>query len=336
MSKAFAESFFPHVTHFLSSHEKAPSFLVTIWESLFPQQISTLCGLHHVSNESSHRYMYIPRRPCLSAACIIGAYIGMTRGSASRKRGGIIDHRNNALARGIFDNWSRAAWKFGWMNVVALLHHCIIPSLPSLSKGYIDNLTWALDCIFTGASSINIIIAALLIGITMFEDRPEFDAIYANTPLDDNIVCVLREGIYFAFLPITIAMMFLLLAWKNGIRVAISESIELFYLVPLSIAAAFLFPLISKNRNVAGARIAVFGGAIVVASLPLDARLCTVVSEYAPSIKSSPLFYDSYHLPTLVFVGCDIAFLGLDAWVMGMVNQLHITHYRRGGSGKRE
>jgi hypothetical protein len=106
--------------------------------------------------------------------------------------------------------------------------------------------------------------------------------------------------------------------------------IEMIYLIPLASAFLFLFPLVINSASkmcpvdnkVAGARIAVLGGIYVLMSLPLDSSLCYFVSSIAPSIKTSPLFYDIYHLRTLVFLGCDLSFWGLDMWLNALMYEL--------------
>ena len=106
----------------------------------------------------------------------------------------------------------------------------------------------------------------------------------------------------------------------------------MFYLVPVEAAALCLFPLliisafnISGERNnysIAGAWIAIFGGAVLVLGVVFDAQLCYFVSDNLPSIKASPILYDMFNLVTLVFLGCDIAFLGLNIWVQSLTRDL--------------
>ena len=112
--------------------------------------------------------------------------------------------------------------------------------------------------------------------------------------------------------------------WKVG-----GTAIELIYLIPVQFAALSLFPLaIARTFNThnneesrAGACIALLGGILIVASLPLDASLCYYISTNAPIIKESTLLYDAFHLPTLVFLGCDISFFGLHMWVNALTQK---------------
>ena len=119
----------------------------------------------------------------------------------------------------------------------------------------------------------------------------------------------------------------------------LSLSVELAYLVPLLASTIFLFPLVAigavgkfgfvnekilQYQQFNGAHIAVCGGLLIVASLPLDAPLCKLVTSHAPNVKESFLFYDIYHLPTILFAGCDVAFLGLDMWLDALIRKLSL------------
>jgi hypothetical protein len=105
---------------------------------------------------------------------------------------------------------------------------------------------------------------------------------------------------------------------------------EMIYLIPLASASLFLFPLVidsalklgPADNSVAGARLAILGGIVIFISLPLDSSLCYFVSSSAPRLKTSPLFYDIYRMPTLVFLGCDLSFWGLNTWLDYLICEL--------------
>ena len=111
-----------------------------------------------------------------------------------------------------------------------------------------------------------------------------------------------------------------------------SVTIELCYILPLQIAAMLLLPLFIArlcnvyrahgDESIIGILITLLGGVVVGASLPLDSRLCYWITTHAPYIKESILLYDMFHMSTLVFIGCDISFIGLGMWINSITQQL--------------
>ncbi|KAL3768012.1 hypothetical protein ACHAWU_005470 [Discostella pseudostelligera] len=113
--------------------------------------------------------------------------------------------------------------------------------------------------------------------------------------------------------------------------VAASTCIEMMYIVPLILASVILFPVIicnafniygPRNKNsILGARIAILGMIVILTSVSFDSSLCYFTSAHAPRIKTSQLLNDVYHLPTLVFAGCDISFWGLGMWFNAVISR---------------
>mmetsp|Transcript_4553 Transcript_4553/g.10201 ORF Transcript_4553/g.10201 Transcript_4553/m.10201 type:complete len:337 (+) Transcript_4553:99-1109(+) len=328
MSKEFAQSFFPSFTSFVSSPDLAPSFLVNSWDFIFPDDVVTLCSL-------PPKVAYIPRRPCLAIASLIGAYIGLNLKSGRR----ILPREDSIhaiLVNSIHESWVKSRVAFGLMNVAALLHHCIIP--PPISyqnmnsaRKYVDNITWGADCIFTGLSSINLFIMAWLVYKSCAEKKSSKEVKSLT-----HSIGRLRLSVHVALFTIAVTLpMILDLVFRNGhidFWSAASTTVEMVYLIPLGAAASLLFPLVvatafkdfgvCKKGSVDGARVAIFGAILIMASLPLDASLCYFVSNHVPNIKTSPLLHDIYHLPTLLFVGCDVVFWGFHMWINDLINEL--------------
>lgn len=327
MSKEFAQSFFPSLTSFVSSPDLAPSFLVDAWNAIFPDNVTTICRLPPT-------HTFIPQRPCLAIAAMIGAFIGLHLGS-DRRMLHREDGAHGILAVSIHDTWSKSLITFGSMNVVALIHHCIIPPPTSYqnyhsARKHVDNILWGADCIFTGLSSINLTIMAWLLynSYTEKNNSKEVKSMKRS-------IMRLRISVHISLFAIAATLPMLLQLFRNGhidFWAAASTSIEMVYLLPVGVAASFLFPLaiasafnvlgMCNKRSITGARVAILGGTLVLASLPLDAPLCNFVSKQASSIKISPLLNDVYHLPTLLFMGCDVAFLGLNMWVNDLIHEL--------------
>jgi len=329
-SKEFATSFFPVFTSFVSSSEVAPSFVVDTWNRIFPDENN--CGLPSVHQS----YTIIPNRPCLAITAILGAYIGLKLGKYNTTK---IRQDNNCrgeLFHEIYYTWSQATKYFGYMNIVALLHHCIFPPLPSYDSNlrrYMDNSLWALDCFFTCISSAQLIILTCLIyNLYTLKDN--------DTTLN-SIIYTIRKIRFWVVevLSITITILSIMLQYyivgsddiSFSMIVKNSITIELCYLLPLQIAAMLLLSLFiarlcnvykaHDNESINGILITLLGGVVIGASLPLDSRLCSWISTHAAFIKESALFYDLFHMPTILFLGCDICFIGLGMWINSITQQ---------------
>lgn len=218
------------------------------------------------------------------------------------------------------------------MNIVAFFHHCIIPPPSSYhstnsARRFIDSTLWALDCIFTGISSIWLIVTAWMM-YNLYTNQYDADVESIKRTIK-RFQFILIGSLYF----ILVLSMLLIQHVINGnvtdIWKVASTAIELIYLIPVQFAALSLLPLaIARSFNIhnnedsrAGAFLALLGGFLIVASLPLDYSLCYYISTNAPIIKESTILYDAFHLPTLVFLGCDISFFGLQMWVNALTQQ---------------
>jgi hypothetical protein len=335
MSKALSEAFFPSFSSFVRAI--APS----VWLTIFPDDVTILCSVHHD---------HWPCRPCLGMSAILGAYIGLKKARISSVRYHDVTTTRPCLAVGqwnfghcdsnfstpremlkynIHECWKISQLTFGLMNVVALTHHCLLftpPTTLSDDTNYymynirkmVDTFLWSADCILTGVSSTYLTIMALLI-IMIQLDFPK------NSSRD---LLSLRVGVIATLITIIafVTLLYQLLLQYNGgiIWTAASTFIELIYLIPLATGASSLFPLIigsafmldrTNEKSVIGARIAILGGIIILIGVPLDSTLCYFISAHAPSINTSSLLLNALHLPTLVFLGCDISFIGLNIWL---------------------
>lgn len=268
---------------------------------------------------------------------MIGAYIGLNLGIKRRRLHIRKDGAQSSLSISIQETWSKSLMAFGGMNIVALLHHCIIPPPATYEDGfsdmrYIDTILWAADCIFTGLSSTQLIGIAWLV----FSCCTKKLGVNEEMAVLKNYSSIMR-GILASVLATAYIIPILIQLFYNekiDIWRSACTSIEFIYFLPLGMGTALLFPFVfasainafevCKNslKSISGSQVAVLGGIIPVVGVALDATLCYTVTEYVPSIKTSPFFYDVYHTPTLVFIGCDIAFLGLDMWVDALTSEL--------------
>jgi hypothetical protein len=278
-------------------------------------------------------------------SAILGAWIGLKKARVGARRYHVVTTRpyiavgrwklghcdsnfntpREMLIFNINECWRISQITFGLMNVIALAHHCLLPPPATyddvnyyghIIRKMVDKLLWMSDCILTGVSSTYLTIMALLIFMIQY-DFPK------NSSKD--LLC-LRVGVIATVITIItfVTLLYQLLFQQGGGIRYWATAIELVYLIPLATGASSLFPLVmgsafqldsANEKSVTGARIAILGGIIILIGVPLDTSLCYFISAYAPSISTSSLFYDAFHLPTLVFLGCDISFIGLNIWL---------------------
>ena len=303
MSKEFVQSFFPFVTSYVSS-KRAPSVFLHAWNFIFPD----ICNQYQHRHEAASSPLQI-QRPCLAMAAVLGAFIGIQYGRGIKN----CNQKRDDLISLINESWSKSSTYFGCMNISALVHHCIFPS----------NVSWALDCAFTGVSSLHLFTTSILVGL-------EFSERFWNIMEKKTMETIERhirtlEGAVKVVVAITIHTLMSVFGGDNEVEISVtgaSSAVELFYFVPLFMAICALFPItiigiIYKNSNAScrGPLIALLGGALIIAATFLGESICKFVSDYLPSINDSRLLYDCYHLPTIVFLGCDISFYGLGIWM---------------------
>ena len=358
-SKEFAQSFFPSASAFISSSSHAPYFLFHAWNSIFPDDVATLCSLPPTNT-------YYVHRPCLAIAALIG--ISFLR--AGRRKKSLTTSPSNKkkklspglspihklLLEKLNSSWSISQKAFAKMNIVALIHHCIIPPPSSYHntyriRRYIDTTLRALDQIFTCISCIHLTVVAFLMYYLYHtlkhnneEDNKKGKDVNTNTATRSiyRMKSILIEYLS-AVIPISAVLLEYTIndGMMNNIRLCqlwsvVGTMIEMMYLIPLQIAAMCLLPLAivivcsfrapnnnKSNKESVGAFITLLGGCIVAASLPLDSRLCHFVSKHVPSLKDSRFLYDIYQLPTWVFFGCDISFIGLSIWIKALTERCY-------------
>jgi hypothetical protein len=305
MDKEFVQSFFPFVTSYATS-DRAPAFILQAWNFIFPDDCNRQI-LRSDRTTSSTLPLQI-QRPCLAMAAVLGAYIGIRYGRGIR-----ISNKNHLLGR-INDSWSKSSTFFGCMNISALVHHCIYP----------NNASWVLDCAFTGVSSLHLITTSLLVWVLYGLEFSERFQKIMEKKTNESIERYIRilEGVTKVIVAIMIHTALNILGVGNEVKVSIAAAWELFYFVPLQMAVFVLFPItfigvLFKNNNAScrGPMISLLGGVLMTLAILLGAPICQFVSDYVPRINDSILLYDCYHLPTIVFLGCDVSFYGLGIWI---------------------
>ena len=358
-SKEFAQSFFPSASAFISSSIHAPYFLFNAWNSIFPDDVATLCGLPPQNT-------YYVHRPCLAIAALIG--ITFLRAGRRKESSTSPSNKKKKLSPGLSpihkllfsslnSSWSISQKAFAKMNIAALIHHCIIPPPSSYHntyriRRYIDTTLRALDQIFTCISCIHMTVVAFIMYYlyhTLKHNHEEDNKKGKDVNITATRSIYRMKSILIEYLSAVIPISAVLLQYtindgmmNDNIRLwsvaVVGTMIEMMYLIPLQIAAMCLLPLAivivvcsfrvsnnnkSNKEESVGAFITLLGGCIVAASLPLDSRLCHFISKHVPSLKESVLLYDIYQLPTWVFFGCDISFIGLSIWIKALTERCY-------------
>ena len=231
MSKSFVQSFFPSIASYASSPERAPAFVVYLWQVALPEKCEQLYYYHN-DREVSSALKTTPKlqlqRPCLAMAAALGAYIGLN-GRIDESERNNAHRRNDLLLSAIGDSWSKASTFFGCMNIVALMHHCICP----------NNMLWFLDCAFTGVSSLSLMTTAILLWVlylNKFEHETK-KSIERYIRILEGAMKVVVAGIIHSGLSVV-----------GGKDVELSvagavTAVEMFYFVPLVMTTIVLYPI---------------------------------------------------------------------------------------------
>lgn len=340
MSKEFVQLFFPALSSLLSSSspDSSPSLLVDAWNAIFPDDVSRLCSLPSSSSSPPNNDInrFTLHRPCLAISAIIGIMVGLKPHHLSQSVP--VQHRSGEeftteLVDSIHDAWSKSRTAFGVMNLVAIILHCILPLFKQESRiiVMIGNFLWAADCIFTGISCIHLIHVAMLM-YSLDENRK--GSITDVTILNcskKRASKIIHGSILVSVASLSLICQFRQTEYLDPLITACTF-IEMLYIIPLISAASFLFPAAlcraftmhgACNKNsILGSRIAILGGIAAVASVAFESSLCYIISAHLPRIKTTHLLYDIYHMPTLVFLSCDISFWGLGMWINGLISFL--------------
>lgn len=316
MSKSFVQSFFPSIASYASSPERAPAFIVYLWQVALPESCEQLYYYHNDREVSTALKTTLQlQRPCLAMAAALGAYIGLNERIDESERNNA-HTRNDLLLLAIGDSWSKASTFFGCMNIVALLHHCICP----------NNMLWFLDCAFTGVSSLSLMTTAILLWVLYLK---KFEH---ETKMSIERYIRILEGAMKVVVAVIIHTGLSIVGGKDvELSVAAATTaVELFYFVPLAMAAIILYPITwigivsprrINNASRRGPLTAILGGILLILGALAAAPICKSVSDYMPSINESTLFYDCYHLPTIIFLGCDVVFYGYGIWIHDLLTK---------------
>lgn len=230
MSKSFVQSFFPSIASYASSPQRAPAFIVYLWQVALPESCEQLHYYHNDREVSSALKTTLQlQRPCLAIAAALGAYIGLNGRIDESERNYAHRRNNDLLLLAIGDSWSKASTFFGCMNIVALLHHCICP----------NNMLWFLDCAFTGVSSLSLMTTAILLWV-LYLNKFEHE-----TKISIERYIRILEGAMKVVVAVIIHTGMSVVGGKD-VEISVADAataVELFYFVPLVMTAIVLYPI---------------------------------------------------------------------------------------------
>ena len=348
-TKEFIQSFFPEVSRILEPFSLTQLLFpdgLSCKEVQWKFEILPL--IQPVAKEAAVSLnittIIVIRNPMLGIAALHGIWIGMRTFLRNRQ------HRTSNLQEPTTTTWSfyfsQSFLYFALMNMTALILHCFFKSRhprlnfystqgsPYLFFDAFTTLLWILDCIFTGYSAQNLVWG-----------MAEYYYCFHNFKLDNSSM-LRHPSVRFLFSSLKLqhhgtsatqslspnSVLFLLAVFSILVFVLFDYTlwVELFYLLPMLNAAIHVFwvlvyrddtplsnhhPLLrlppsSSSNNNTNHCMALFlfllGGIVAMNGILLDAVLC----QWGMRLE------DLLSAPTLMFVGCNLAFLGIDSWQM--------------------
>jgi hypothetical protein len=303
MSRIFVESFFPVATSLLKS--RSSTVVANLYSTLFPDDVVERCPEVVVV---IGRFGTI-RNPILLVWAVVGSYIGLVRGVVLllaplwKQQEQQQQPNTNIL-------WSLAFLCFGWMNVVAIPLHCLVPvpvdvSPVSLPQQY--PLLWLLDAYFTGAFSMAIVAACRR---EYYVEQQQRVSICRTPSTNSSEFVWIREWLVWNVVGgggSIVSFIF----WQQTLP------LELWYALPVLLSTAVLFPLliqevVGDKKHSSWKPVFVFVTAVVmfVGGLSLDAPLCRWTTD-RHAAAAGMLLLDSWMVGTVAFCACDLVFYGL-------------------------
>lgn len=287
-----AQTFFPSLIRHSLQHSTGKQ----IYSSLFPLETARLCPEQSYQLKST-----VIRLPYLGVFAIWGVLIGFIGcilliskvQRISKHDDSSIKQRHNLL------HLCLAFFMFGGMNLCGIYIHCLWDA-PETSYSISTPIGWALDCYFTGCSGCSL----------------------AFLGLCNIMVSLGLSSLFYLYLVVqSMGMVFLLHFLLLG---GDTSFLELWYLVPVAFAGLILslnvavgsMQICRSQSGTMGALLRIsreyyigvflllFGTFLALGGIVFDATLCDIVG-------SSPLFLDLLTTSTLLFLGCDVVFVGL-------------------------
>jgi hypothetical protein len=292
MSKRTIEGFFPGFLQYII--RPIPVVRGVYEDVLFPDSVAELCP--EVVLQFQFRYenddvvVMMVRQPALAISATLGCIIGVYGGSIVLLRAKNQNKQSFLLSLSLLS--------FGLMNFAGLFLHCLFSNPGSSTTTYPEAApwTWMMDCYMTGVSATAFILASLQDVQTMLSTRNLL--IWCMCVNLIGVACVMS----FFHLDATFPL-------------------ELWYLLPVLLTVpvapgAFFGPSLGSckslkslsRRQVTALACLALGGLSIIAGLHLDATFCRWFGDS---------YYDALTVTNMIFLGCDLAFLGIVLWVQG-------------------
>ena len=308
MSKQFAESFFPSTLALL--HHYVPS--VIDWA--LPPNLDVTCPEVVLTLPAQDSKVPLSiRHPTLAAGALVGLLVGVVGWRRYR--------RDQA-------SWANAFIYFGAMNTVALPLHCVLPRALHVSKPHQYPMLWMLDCLFTGLSSICLVLGGLQMAWNMC--APPKQRRNQSVARILQLLELACYGLILIMLGCAHVVGHPMIDFRTGLPEENDNSDDFWWKEPLFVEWVYLGPVLmalwicppvvlstlyqafsrrTANRYalIASITIMAFGVGCAVLGLVGTTLLC----------RWWPL--DVGYLPALVFGGCAISFAGMYFWL----SQLH-------------
>lgn len=310
MSRAFVESFFPS----LSYHLQSPNSRVRlIYEFLLPADAMQFCPevIARLYTFHGNSQELVIRNPVLLIGSVFGAILGIYIGLFDTYLGFMplsYPKKSEYPIRNLAPIfwWSVSFLFFGLMNVAAIPLHSFFPLLDSeVTPGKTPlpqqcPFLWIMDSYCTGVFSLALTIAGCHSHMNQFR----------STDVELNRGFLLTLLLLVGCIPIARFLLY-----------GSTIELELWYSLPVAFCATyyafdlFLAPHLQTGSSPVLTRsplnsiyIAVL--LILIAGVFLDAPLCRWSSPNRDN-AALPWFWDAGRLPTIAFLACDLAFVGL-------------------------
>jgi hypothetical protein len=309
MSKRMIQSFFPAFSHSLNQFTIS-SFLYN--DLLFPDSVAQACPEVSIPIQiimgSEERRL---RQPVLFVAAVWGMAIGFGGAFKLLK----LNHHH----RRWYHYWSLAFMAFGVMNVSAIFLHCLwtLSSIDDDSYPQVYPKMWILDTYMTGVSSICLSIASLELLLTKYCENH-------HNHHHERLLSMLFWSLQGIGVGCCIWFFLTSSSEKASVIVAATHPLELWYLVtPLAaglplIALMFGDIILPQQKNTTtntttcewtrGHSLFVLGGSsVTVLGIGMDRFWCWTFGSR---------LWDLPTASTMTFLGCDLAFWGIQKWIL--------------------
>ena len=335
MSRRFVESFFPSTTALLRH------FVPTVVQYFFPSDLDARCP--EVTWTTASGMMI--RNPLLALSTLVGVWIGCY---------GAWFHYYNNFQRQY--GWAAAFATFGAMNAVALPLHCLLPVSSSPATAYCPAVCWLLDCTLTGTSCLCLVQGSAELTIQMLRQQQRRQSPgWPLAFLQNALKWWVKSGVQWGHAAMVLCIF---LSWGCPVSVVQVLTgrddddddsnehynnndwweeplwIEWCYLGPF-LVALYICPLATLgsiwyayfyNKNNKEKDLWFLLGSVTVMSCGVVMGMLAITGvDWFCRYFPTDLAMDAFSAPTLMFAGCNLSFIGLHFWLLGVKDVVGIA-----------